>query len=256
MAPALLQLMGAFPAAVAYVVNRRLEVLAANTLADALLSPLADRRQVLRSLFLDPAARALYTDWRGVAQCAVEALRLAAGHHPDDPRMAATVAELRSVSEEFEQMWRSQGVRSLGLRPKTFDHPAVGTPCTPATPATAPSVALTTPSTNSTNGPARTAWNARPATAGAAPTSAGPSAWTCPPPEPCAAPRSTARPRTIPGGSCASSTPNAGRSRPEAPEKPPAALPRFRTAGQFQTGIETASPPHVRSSLMQWIQER
>ncbi|MER6394792.1 helix-turn-helix transcriptional regulator [Kitasatospora sp. NPDC001603] len=124
--PALLQLMEAFPAAVAYVINRRLEVLAANALADALLSPLADRRQVLRSLFLDPAARDLYTDWHSVAEGAVEALRLAAGHHPDDPRLAGTVAELRGASEEFEQMWRGQGVSSLGLRPKTFNHPAVG----------------------------------------------------------------------------------------------------------------------------------
>lgn len=126
MDPALLQLMESFPAAVAYVINRRLEVLAANALADALLSPLADRRQVLRSLFLDPAARELYADWHGVAQCSVEALRLAAGHHPDDPRMTATIKELRSGSDEFEQMWRGHGVSSLGLRPKTFNHPAVG----------------------------------------------------------------------------------------------------------------------------------
>ncbi|MFI5867473.1 helix-turn-helix domain-containing protein [Streptomyces sp. NPDC051546] len=124
--PALLQLMESFPTAVAYVINRRLEVLAANALADALLSPLADRRQVLRSLFLDPAARGLYADWHSVAQCSVEALRLAAGHHPDDSRMAATIKELRSSSDEFEQMWRSHGVSSFGLRPKTFNHPAVG----------------------------------------------------------------------------------------------------------------------------------
>lgn len=118
--------MDAFPTAVAYIINRRLEVLAANAVADALLSPLADRRQVLRSLFLDPAARGLYADWQGVAQCSVEALRLAAGHHSDDPRMAATIKELRSSSGEFEQMWRGHAVRALGLRPKTFNHPAVG----------------------------------------------------------------------------------------------------------------------------------
>ncbi|MCX4683371.1 helix-turn-helix transcriptional regulator [Kitasatospora purpeofusca] len=124
--PALLRLMDAFPSAVAYVVNRRLEVLAANALADALLSPLADRRQVLRSLFPDPAARELYADWQSVAQCSVEALRLAAGHHPRDPRTTATIEELRRTSEEFEEMWRHHGVSSLGLRAKTFNHPAVG----------------------------------------------------------------------------------------------------------------------------------
>ncbi|MER5730364.1 helix-turn-helix transcriptional regulator [Streptomyces sp. NPDC002138] len=124
--PALLQLMESFPTAVAYVINRRLEVLAANALADALLSPLADRRRALRSLFLDPAARGLYADWHSVAKCSVEALRLAAGHHPDDSRMTDTIEELRSSSDEFEQMWRRHGVSSFGLRPKTFNHPAVG----------------------------------------------------------------------------------------------------------------------------------
>ncbi|MFF2785577.1 helix-turn-helix domain-containing protein [Streptomyces sp. NPDC058049] len=124
--PALLRLMEAFPTAVAYVINRRLEVLAANALADALLSPLADRRQVLRSLFLDPAARTLYADWHEVAQCSVEALRLAAGHHPGDLRMTATIQELRSGSAEFEQMWQRHGVSSLGLRSKTFNHSVAG----------------------------------------------------------------------------------------------------------------------------------
>ncbi|MCX5010361.1 helix-turn-helix transcriptional regulator [Streptomyces sp. NBC_00555] len=124
--PALLRLMEGFPTAVAYVINRRLEVLAANALADALLSPLADRRQVLRSLFLDPAARELYADWHEVAQCSVEALRLAAGHHPGDLRMTATIQELRSGSEEFEEMWQRHGVSCLGLRSKTFNHPRAG----------------------------------------------------------------------------------------------------------------------------------
>lgn len=39
--PALLHLMHAFPTAAAYVINRRLEVLASNALADALLAPWA-----------------------------------------------------------------------------------------------------------------------------------------------------------------------------------------------------------------------
>ena len=43
-APELLRLMDAVPTAAAYVINRCLDVLASNALADALLSPLADRR--------------------------------------------------------------------------------------------------------------------------------------------------------------------------------------------------------------------
>ncbi|MFI1396895.1 helix-turn-helix domain-containing protein [Streptomyces sp. NPDC020681] len=124
--PGLRQLMDAFPTAAAYVINRRLEVLASNATADALLAPLAERRSMVRSLFLDPAARKLYADWHTVARCAVDALRLAVGHDQSDPELAAIVRELREDSEEFAAMWRDHRVGGLGRRSKTFQHPDVG----------------------------------------------------------------------------------------------------------------------------------
>ncbi|MFE2429425.1 helix-turn-helix transcriptional regulator [Streptomyces sp. NPDC059373] len=124
--PALLQLMDAFPTSVAYVINRRLEVLASNALADALLSPLADRRHMIRSLFRDPAARELFADWSTVARCSVEALRLAAGHDQGDPEIASVVNELLVGSEEFAALWGENSVSGLGRKTKTFNHPAVG----------------------------------------------------------------------------------------------------------------------------------
>ncbi|MFD7908899.1 helix-turn-helix domain-containing protein [Kitasatospora sp. NPDC059747] len=125
-APELLRLMDAFPSAVAYVVDRRLDVLAANPLADALLSPLADRRGMVRSLFRDPAARELFVDWPTVARDTVAALRLAYGHGRHDPRTIALVDELRAESEEFAALWSRQDVGRLGSRSKTFQHPRVG----------------------------------------------------------------------------------------------------------------------------------
>ncbi|WP_370110470.1 helix-turn-helix domain-containing protein [Streptacidiphilus sp. MAP12-33] len=125
-APELLRLMDAFPAAVAYVINRRLDVLASNALADALLSPLADRRGMARSLFRDPAARHLFADWSSVARDTVAALRLAQGHQPHDPRTAALVDGLLAESEEFAELWRLQDVARLGGRTKTFNHPQAG----------------------------------------------------------------------------------------------------------------------------------
>lgn len=123
--PALLQLMDAFPAAVAYVVNRRLDVLASNALADALLSPLADPRRMVRSLFHDPAARELFAEWQSVARDTVEALRLAAGHDRRDPELAALVRELLADSPEFAALWRGHGVSGLGRKTKVFNHPDV-----------------------------------------------------------------------------------------------------------------------------------
>jgi transcriptional regulator with XRE-family HTH domain len=113
--PALLRLMDAFPAAVAYVVNRRMEVLASNALADALMSPLADRRDMVRSLFGDPAARKLFADWPAVARDTVEALRLAAGHDRHDPGIARLVEELVAGSADADALARL-GAFAAGVR--------------------------------------------------------------------------------------------------------------------------------------------
>ncbi|MFF1636046.1 helix-turn-helix transcriptional regulator [Streptomyces sp. NPDC058246] len=125
-APELLRLMDLFPMAVAYVVDRRLDVLASNALADALLSPLADPRAMVRSLFTDPAARQLFTDWPTVAEDTVVALRLASGHERRDRVTAALVAELLRDSEEFATLWAQHGVGRLGSKTKTFQHPRAG----------------------------------------------------------------------------------------------------------------------------------
>jgi transcriptional regulator with XRE-family HTH domain len=124
--PALLQLMHAFPTAAAYVINRRLEVLASNALADALLAPLGDRRRMVRTLFLDPAARDLFADWQHVARCSAEALRLATGHDRDDRELSALIAELLGGSEEFATFWQDHSVSRPGRQAKTFNHPDVG----------------------------------------------------------------------------------------------------------------------------------
>ncbi|MEU9335643.1 helix-turn-helix transcriptional regulator [Streptomyces sp. NPDC048290] len=125
-APELLQLMDAFPTAVAYVVDRRLDVLASNALADALLSPLADPRSMARSLFRDPAARALFADWDTVARDTVATLRLAHGHDRNDPRMLDLITALLTESADFAALWSQQDVSRLGSKTKTFQHPEAG----------------------------------------------------------------------------------------------------------------------------------
>ncbi|MFJ2815336.1 helix-turn-helix domain-containing protein [Streptomyces sp. NPDC087294] len=125
-ARALLQLMDAFPDAVAYVLNRRMDVLASNALADALLAPLADPRAMVRSLFRDPAARELFADWGAVSRDAVAALRLTSGQGRRDAATAALVAELLRDSEEFAALWGAHEVRRLGSMTKTFQHPVAG----------------------------------------------------------------------------------------------------------------------------------
>jgi hypothetical protein len=122
-APELLQLMKGFDSAVAYIINRRLDVLACNELAAALLSPLADLRPMMTNLFHDPAARELFAGWEAIARESVEALRLAS---PDNEPVHRLVEELLASSNEFATLWKEHGVNSLGSTVKTFNHPTAG----------------------------------------------------------------------------------------------------------------------------------
>ncbi|MDT7726605.1 MAG: hypothetical protein QOI21_3181 [Actinomycetota bacterium] len=121
--PALLRLMETFPAAVAYVTNRRLDLLATNALADALLAPMGKPANMVHALFTEPAARTLFTEWDTIAASAVDALRLASGYDRAD--VAELVEGLRAVSPEFTLMWDYNRVRGLAGTTKLFDHPTV-----------------------------------------------------------------------------------------------------------------------------------
>ncbi|SEP53908.1 Helix-turn-helix domain-containing protein [Amycolatopsis saalfeldensis] len=122
--PALLRLMGTFPAAVAYVTNRRLDLLATNALADALLAPIGKPANMVHALFTDPAARTLFADWDTIAASAVDALRLASGYDRAD--VAGIVGELRDASPEFAARWQDNRAHGLAGTTKRFDHPEVG----------------------------------------------------------------------------------------------------------------------------------
>lgn len=124
--PALLRLLDTFPASVAYVTNRRLDLLATNALADALFSPMAKPGNMVRALFHDPAARELFAEWGVIAAGAVDALRLASGYDQDAPEITELVGELLASSEEFAALWRDHRVKGLAGTTKLFDHPAVG----------------------------------------------------------------------------------------------------------------------------------
>ncbi|MFE6285949.1 helix-turn-helix transcriptional regulator [Streptomyces sp. NPDC057877] len=113
----------------AYVLDHRMNALAWNPLADALLGfsgvPRADRNLVRRA-FLDPDSRALYPDWEEVAEQTVAHLRLKAGHHPDDPAVAELVAEVSARSPEFRRMWASHLVKPCDNGVKRLRHPVAG----------------------------------------------------------------------------------------------------------------------------------
>ncbi|GHF21057.1 DNA-binding protein [Streptomyces morookaense] len=114
----------------AYVVGRRMDIIAWNRLACALLGDFpaipAQQRNMAWQVFLEPATRELYVDWESKAADLVAMLRLEAGRRPDDPRLTALVGELSVKSEEFRSLWAAHNVRDKCYGVKRLHHAVVG----------------------------------------------------------------------------------------------------------------------------------
>ncbi|WP_405931822.1 helix-turn-helix transcriptional regulator [Streptomyces sp. NBC_00827] len=126
----LLQLLDGMRDIPAMVLNRRMDVLAWNKAATALLTdfgalPPAERN-LIRLTFLDDAFRALYADWPRAARECVAVLRMEAGRHPEDQALAALVGELSVRDPDFRNWWGSHLVRGPRQLTKTYHHPVAG----------------------------------------------------------------------------------------------------------------------------------
>ncbi|MEW1889329.1 helix-turn-helix transcriptional regulator [Streptomyces sp. NPDC085659] len=127
--PGLRLLLDMFDRAPAFVLGRRMDVLAWNALGDALSGfsrMSAAERNMPRQAFLAPGARELYPDWPAVAAETVAYLRLDAGLHPDDKELAALVGELSLKSEDFRRLWADHQVKAKTYGVKRMAHPVVG----------------------------------------------------------------------------------------------------------------------------------
>jgi transcriptional regulator with XRE-family HTH domain len=124
--PELLRLMEAWSHTPAMVIGRHIDVLAANSLATALHGGFARGTNLVRALFLDPAARDRYPDWDDVAKDTVAALRASVGPDLDDPHLTDLVGELSLKSERFRSLWARHDVREKTHGTKRFVHPQVG----------------------------------------------------------------------------------------------------------------------------------
>jgi len=95
--PSVRQLLDLMHEVPAVVLGRRMELLACNDAAQAVVfgAQLARRgTSAARAFFLDPRARSQHLSWDSVAADIVAQLRLEAGRHPDDAKLASLVGEL------------------------------------------------------------------------------------------------------------------------------------------------------------------
>jgi transcriptional regulator with XRE-family HTH domain len=114
----------------AFVIGRRLDILATNRMARAMLAdfdarPVRDRNHA-RWIFLDPATRELYVDWPLVARENVAVLRRDAGRYPHDTELQALIGELSVASPEFRTWWAEHDVLARNHGTKRYHHPVVG----------------------------------------------------------------------------------------------------------------------------------
>ncbi|MEV5376628.1 helix-turn-helix transcriptional regulator [Streptomyces nondiastaticus] len=128
--PSVQHLMDSMENTPAYVVGRRLDIIAWNRLACALLGDFdampAGQRNLAWQIFLEPGNRELYTEWEKKAADVVAFLRLDAGRCPEDPHLAALVGELSVKSPEFRSLWAAHNVEDKGFGVKKLHHPVVG----------------------------------------------------------------------------------------------------------------------------------
>jgi transcriptional regulator with XRE-family HTH domain len=128
--PEMLDLLASLTDHPAFIIGRRTAVLAANTLARALIADWhalpARERNYVRWLIMDPGARVLYPDWATVAAEAVGTLRLDAGRYPDDPGTRDLVGELAMTSPDFRRWWADHRVVERSHGTKRMRHPVVG----------------------------------------------------------------------------------------------------------------------------------
>jgi transcriptional regulator with XRE-family HTH domain len=122
-APDVHRLLDAWAGTPAYVRDRLFDVLAANKWARALAPLYEPGHNLVRDMFLDPAARRLFPDWPEIAAQTAAALRAEAD--PRDPRVGRLVAELEA-DEDFGRLWARHDARPARDELKRFAHPVVG----------------------------------------------------------------------------------------------------------------------------------
>lgn len=128
--PGLRHLLDAMDDVPAYLLGRRLDIIAWNRMARALLGDFAalepHERNMAWQVFLAPNARDLYVDWEAKATEVVSVLRMYAGCSADDPGLSALVGELSVKSQDFRRLWAAHTVQEKGHGTKQLRHPLVG----------------------------------------------------------------------------------------------------------------------------------
>lgn len=128
--PGLVHLLAGLDHLPVFVIGHRMDILASNTMAHALLTDFdalpARERNFARYVFLDPTARERFQEWDEMAADTVANLRRYSGRFPNDPRLAELVGELSVKDADFRTWWADHNVHYHTYRVKHVHHPVAG----------------------------------------------------------------------------------------------------------------------------------
>ncbi|MGF6889019.1 hypothetical protein ABIA39_008490 [Nocardia sp. GAS34] len=115
----------------AYIVGHHTNLLAWNNAATALFATdfaaiPDERRTWAHVLFVDRTSGTLAADQPDMARQVVAYLRLRASHRPDDTALSRLVAEMRSSSSYFAELWDDHDVIDLTHGRYHLHHPEAG----------------------------------------------------------------------------------------------------------------------------------
>ncbi len=127
--PAVRRIVDAMSVIPAMVRNRRLDILYANRLGQALYSGVFDNPvrppNPARYVFFDEASRGFFDNWSRVANDMAALLHAESARNPGDERLSALITEL-SASDEFRSRWSAQHVLFHRTGVAHYHHPVVG----------------------------------------------------------------------------------------------------------------------------------
>ena len=113
----------------AYVLDRGWNARRWNAAAQRLFVGWLDQpgeRNLLRFIFLAPAARRFICDWEERARRVAAEFRAAGSSHLDDAALRRLIDELRRESPAFARFWDAHGVLEREGGERTFNHPKDG----------------------------------------------------------------------------------------------------------------------------------
>ncbi|MFC4505961.1 MULTISPECIES: helix-turn-helix transcriptional regulator [Streptomyces] len=124
--PHLRQLIESWTRTPAFIIGHAQDLLATNALTNALYRDFAQHDNVLRMLFLDPAAKTFYRNAERAKHRAVADLQQTAASTPEDARILELVGELSVRSGEFRSLWAREYARVPPYEVKQMYHSVVG----------------------------------------------------------------------------------------------------------------------------------